>query len=34
MRNADFSKGFWTGLGVGVALLVIGLAAGVLGKVT
>jgi len=31
--NADFKKGFWVGLGVGAALLVISIGAGFLRKV-
>jgi hypothetical protein len=31
--NADFKKGFWIGLGVGVALVVLGVATGTLEKV-
>jgi hypothetical protein len=30
--NSDFQKGFWIGLGAGVALLVLSLASGVLRK--
>ena len=30
MGNQDFKKGFWVGLGVGAALIVLSLAAGVL----
>lgn len=31
--NSDFKKGFWVGLGVGAALLVLSVAAGVLRRV-